>query len=101
MLWPGTLIYTAQAVPNASVAVYALLAAGGDLGGSIAPQLLGSITDTVSQSGWAASLAENLSPEQIGFKAGMLIAALFPLIGTVVVLVLKRAVKKEKCQCNA
>ena len=100
MLWPGTLIYTAQAVPNASVAVYALLAAGGDLGGSIAPQLLGSITDAVSQSEWAASLTENLSSEQIGFKAGMLIAALFPLIGTAVVLVLKRAVKKEKRQCD-
>lgn len=96
MLWPGTLIYTAQAVPNASVAVYALLAAGGDLGGSIAPQLLGSITDAVSQSGWAAAFAENLSPEQIGFKTGMLIAALFPLAGTAVVLVLKRTIRKRQ-----
>ena len=31
MLWPGTLIYTAEVIPHTSVAVYALLAAGGDL----------------------------------------------------------------------
>ena len=60
MLWPGTLIYTAQSIPKASVAVYALLAAGGDLGGSIAPQLVGGITDAVSQSAFFASLSESL-----------------------------------------
>lgn len=95
MLWPGTLIYTAEAIPLASVAVYALLAAGGDLGGSVAPQLVGSITDAVAGSPALASLSTGLSPEQIGFKAGMLVASLFPLIGTVVVIILKKTVKKN------
>lgn len=96
MLWPGTLIYTAEVIPHTSVAVYALLAAGGDLGGSIAPQLVGSITDAVAKSQSFAAVNSALSPEQIGFKTGMLAAALFPLAGMVVVAFMKRAEKKRK-----
>ena len=95
-MWPGTLIYMADMIPHASVAIYALLAAGGDLGGSVAPQLVGSITDFVSQNGLFASFAGSLTFEQIGFKVGMLIASLFPLLGTVVTLFMRRAEKKEK-----
>ena len=78
------------------MAVYALLAAGGDLGGSIAPQLVGSITDAVAKSQSFAAVNSALSPEQIGFKTGMLAAALFPLAGMVVVAFMKRAEKKRK-----
>lgn len=104
MLWPGTLIYTAEVIPYSSVAVYALLAAGGDLGGSIAPQLVGSITDAVAHSGIALSAGAALSPEQIGFKSGMLAAALFPLAGMIVVVIMKKLVKnradKHEAACN-
>lgn len=94
MLWPGTLIYTAEVLPAASVAVYALLAAGGDLGGSVAPQLVGSITDAVAGSPLFASISATLSPEQIGFKVGMLAASLFPLLGMAVILIMKKTVKR-------
>ncbi|MBS5726154.1 MAG: hypothetical protein KHW59_10350, partial [Clostridiales bacterium] len=98
MLWPGTLIYTTQSIPQAGVAVYALLAAGGDLGGSIAPQLMGSITDAVAAGQLPSIVAGTLSPEQAGFKTGMLIAALFPLVGIIVVAVLRKALTKAKHQ---
>lgn len=98
MLWPGTLIYTTQAIPQASVAVYALLAAGGDLGSSIAPQLMGSITDAVAAGQFPSIFAGALSHEQAGFKTGMLIAALFPLVGTIVVAVLRKTLAKSKHQ---
>lgn len=94
MLWPGTLIYTAEVLPAASVAVYALLAAGGDLGGSVAPQLVGSITDAVAGSPLFASISATLSPEQIGFKVGMLAASLFPLLGMAVILIMRKTVKR-------
>ena len=96
MLWPGTLIYTTEVIPRSGVAVYALLAAGGDLGSSVAPQLMGSITDAVARGEFAASLFGNWPPEQTGFKTGMLIAALFPLLGTAVVVILKKAVSRSK-----
>ena len=76
---------------------YALMAAGGDLGGSVAPQLLGVVVDTVSASGWANQMSASLSlsPEQIGMKVGMLVAALFPLIGVVVLLFIKKRFVKR------
>lgn len=79
MLWPGTLILMEEKIPNVGVTAYALMAAGGDLGGSIAPQLLGIVVDTVSGSEWATAFS--LSAEQIGMKVGMLVAAIFPLLG--------------------
>lgn len=83
MLWPGTLILMEEKIPNPGVAAYALMAAGGDFGASVAPQLMGIIVDKVAVSNWALELAPtlSLSTEQIGMKAGMLTAALFPFIG--------------------
>jgi hypothetical protein len=57
------------------------MAAGGDLGASVGPQLIGIITDTVSANATAQGLAQSLSlsPEQLGMKLGMLVGMLFPL----------------------
>ncbi len=83
MLWPGTLIFMEENIPAAGVTAYALMAAGGDFGASVAPQTLGAIVDAVAASEWAIPLSESLSisPEQIGMKLGMLIATIFPLGG--------------------
>ncbi len=97
MLWPGTLILMEEKIPNVGVAAYALMAAGGDFGASVAPQTLGIIVDNVAASDWAISMSESLSvsPEQIGMKAGMLLAAVFPIIGVVVLLYMKKYFKKQ------
>ncbi len=91
MLWPGTLIYTAELIPAPGVAVYALLAAGGDLGGSVAPQLMGVLTDVFTASAETSGGAFGLTAEQFGFKAGMLCAAVFPILGTAVAALLKKS----------
>ena len=97
MLWPGTLIMMEEKIPGVGVAAYALMASGGDLGASIAPQLMGIVIDQVSSSSVAARLsaATNLSPEQIGLKAGMLFTALFPILGVLVLLYAIRYFKKS------
>ncbi len=97
MLWPGTLILMEEKIPNAGVAAFALMAAGGDLGASIAPQLMGIVVDKVSVSSFAAELSEqiNLSVEQIGLKSGMLVTSLFPIIGTAVLIYIIRFFKKS------
>ena len=73
------------------------MAAGGDLGASIAPQLMGVIIDKVSASSAAAALAANLglTAEQTGLKAGMGISALFPIAGAVLILILIRYFRKK------
>ncbi len=98
MLWPGTLIMMEENVVGVGVAAYALMAAGGDLGASIAPQLMGIVIDTVSASNQAVQISAStgLTTEQIGMKAGMLVTAIFPIIGIVVVLSCIRYFKKNK-----
>ena len=97
MLWPGTLILMEEKIPNPGVAAYALMAAGGDLGASVAPQLMGIVVDhvSVSQIGQNLSRTLGVSPEQIGLKAGMLTCAVFPLIGCVLLIFIIRYFKQD------
>lgn len=76
MLWPGSLIMMEENIPGVGVAAFALMAAGGDLGGSVSPQLMGIVIDKVSA----------VSGEVAGMKAGMLVCGVFPLLGAVLML---------------
>ena len=101
MLWPGSLIVAAERIPTGGVGMYAMMAAGGDFGASVAPQLVGIITDAVSASDFAGNLASklSLSVEQIGMKCGILIGFLFSLAAIVVYTILvrtKRNISKQK-----
>ncbi len=97
MLWPGVLIAMEENIPGAGVTAYALMAAAGDSGAAVAPQLMGIVVDRVTVSAFAADLGARvqLSPEQIGMKAGMLVSALFPLLGTVLVILTIRHFRKK------
>lgn len=96
LLWPGSLILMEEKFSFSSVAAFALMAAGGDLGGSIGPQLLGIVVDGVANSNFGAFLSATLSvsPEQAGMKVAMLVASLFPIFGIVVLLIIRRKFKK-------
>ncbi len=96
MLWPGTLILMEEKFLDPGVAAYALMAAGGDFGASVAPQLLGVIVDKVTVSEWATQLSISISmtPEQIGMKTGMLVAALFPILGVALLLFMHKFFRK-------
>lgn len=79
MLWPGTLMMMEEKIASAGVALYALMAAGGDLGASIAPQLMGILADNYS------------------LKTGMLVCATFPFMGVILMLIVFKVFKgKEK-----
>lgn len=104
MLWPGTLILMEEKIPAVGVAAYALMAAGGDLGASVAPQALGIIVDQIALTQWAKALGASLSPEQIGFKVGMLFAVVFPAAGILLLLYMKKFFKRQQRiapQCGA
>jgi MFS family permease len=95
MLWPGTLILMEEKIPAVGVAAYALMAAGGDFGASVAPQTLGIIVDNVAVTEWAKNIGNTLSltSEQIGFKVGMLIATIFPILGVILLIYMKKYFK--------
>ena len=97
MMWPGSLIVASDRFPMGGVFIFALMAAGGDLGASVGPQMVGTITDMVIASPAlmekAAQLA--LSPEQMGMKVGMLAASAFPILSILVYTILhKKSAKK-------
>lgn len=96
MLWPGSLIVASDRFPTGGVFIYAMMAAGGDMGASIAPQLIGIITDAVIKNPTAVTMAQNfnLAPEQLGMKLGMLVGMLFPLAAIPVYLHIKNSKHK-------
>lgn len=98
MLWPGTLIMMEERIPDAGVAAFALMAASGDLGASVSPQLMGIVIDKVSAGTLAANLSQslNLSVEQIGMKAGMLVTSVFPIIGIFIMIFIIKHFKASK-----
>ncbi len=95
MLWPGNLVVAADYFSKSGVFIYALMAAGGDLGASVGPQLVGIITDITIENPKLQSLAASLSftTEQLGLKIGILIASFFPLMG----LILALYIYKKRC----
>ncbi len=96
MLWPGSLIVASDRFPNGGVFIFALMAAGGDMGASIGPQLVGIVTDVVIESKAAISVAQSIgiTTEQLGMKFGMLVGMLFPLIAIPVYFYILRSRKK-------
>lgn len=98
MLWPGNLIIAADKFPESGVFIYAIMAAGGDLGASVAPQLVGIITDAAIANPTAVSLAQSLAllPEQLAMKLGMLFAMLFPITGIFVYLHIAKNKRSRK-----
>ncbi len=76
LLWPGSLILAADRLPKGGVVMYALLAAGGDLGSCLVPQMLGFLTD--------ASIAAVPGGEQMGMRLGMCLGALCPILAAAI-----------------
>ena len=76
MLWPGSLVAVAERIPAGGVVMYAMMAAGGDIGASVGPQLVGIIADAA------------------GIRYGILAGLVFPLGGIAVNYLLYRQSRK-------
>ncbi|MBR5239444.1 MAG: MFS transporter [Clostridia bacterium] len=93
MLWPGTLVVAADKFSKSGVLIYAMMAAGGDMGASVVPQLVGMVTDFSIGQSWIISWANSISisAEQLAMRIGILVSAIFPLIGTLLLVRLWKA----------
>ncbi len=82
MLWPGTLSLSAARFPLAGASMFAFLSAAGDSGAALMPWGVGLIADRAhGLPGWLVRLfGQNLSPGQLGLRAGLLVAAICPLL---------------------
>lgn len=98
MLWPGSLIAVSDRIPTGGVAMFALMAAGGDLGASVGSQLVGAITDKVSAADGIGGFAERLglTAEQFGMKCGMVVGICFSFMALLVYLCMWRKKVRDR-----
>lgn len=98
MMWPGCLIAATDRFQQGGVFVFALMAAGGDLGASVGAQTVGVVIDAVSMRPNVVLWAERfgITVEQVGMKIGMLVGAIFPMCAIIAFAFLHKAAKRER-----
>lgn len=88
LLWPGSISVVSRCLPTAGASLFALMSAAGDVGASSGAFLVGRVADVVG-----AALP---GAEQLGLRAGMLLAAVFPLCCFFAQLALRRATQRQQ-----
>ncbi len=79
IMWPGSISISSQKCPRGGTAMFAFLALAGDLGATVSPAMVGSLSEMAGGD----------------LKIGLLAATLFPII-LVVGLTILRSVKKQQ-----
>lgn len=91
MLWPGSLILLGENNKNIGVVAFAIMAAGGDSGGAIGPQLIGALFDKLMANPninlWASLLC--LTPQELSMKFSLLVTSIFPILGFILLKTMK------------
>jgi fucose permease len=97
MMWPGSLLVASDRYPAGGVLIFALMAAGGDMGASVGPQLVGMITDFAILNPSVSTFADSLglAPEQLGMRLGILLGSLFPMVAIFVYAHFRKQDKKK------
>lgn len=79
IMWPGAISISSQKCPRGGTAMFALLALAGDLGATVSPAMVGSISNMVGGN----------------LKIGLLVATAFPLILILGLIVLNRKFNRQ------
>ncbi len=92
LLWPGSVVLAGRRFPMAGAWLYAMLAAGGDIGAALGPSLLGVVADHAAGFSLLGGIRESLTllPEQFGLRAGLFCGAFFPLLTFFLLLYIRR-----------
>ncbi len=80
IMWPGTISISLKTCPGGGTAMFAFLALAGDLGAAVSPAMVGSLSEMAGGN----------------LKMGLLIAAIFPVILTVGLVVLKNRFRMSR-----
>lgn len=88
LMWPGTISCTSPLFPKGGAAMFGLLALAGDMGCSVGPALVGTISDNIGPS--FQSMMPGLTIDQVSLRIGMLGGIIFPVIMFVGIILLKK-----------
>ena len=75
-MWPGSISISSQRCPRGGTAMFAFLALAGDLGAMVSPAMVGGLSEMAGGN----------------LKTGLFVAAIFPLILVVGLLMLRKLV---------
>ena len=78
IMWPGSISISAQKCPRGGTAMFAFLALAGDLGATVSPTMVGSISEMAGGN----------------LKTGLLVATIFPVILVMGLLMLRKNARK-------
>ena len=76
IMWPGSISISSQRCPRGGTAMFAFLALAGDLGATVSPAMVGSLSELAGGN----------------LKTGLLVAAAFPVVLVLALLILKKRV---------
>lgn len=79
IMWPGTISISSQKCPKGGTAMFAFLALAGDLGATVSPAIVGSLSELAGGN----------------LKIGLLVATIFPIMLIAGLLVLNKVVNKK------
>lgn len=81
LLWPGSVVLAGKRFPLAGAWLYAMLAAGGDLGAAAGPYCLGVLSDHAASLPLLSEIFQKtaLTAEEFGLRCALGTGALFPL----------------------
>lgn len=79
IMWPGSISVSSQTCPGGGTAMFAFLALAGDLGATVSPSMVGSISEMAGGN----------------LKAGLLTATVFPAILVICLIILNGAKKRS------
>lgn len=82
LLWPGTLVITAEKYPLAGAWMFAILAAAGDIGAAVGPMITGFVAEQSMKMQTMVNFSVKLgiSVEQLGIRLAILSAVVFPIL---------------------
>jgi len=91
LLWPGSVVNASSHFPRAGASLFALLAAGGNVGSAVGPWLIGLTADSAPTLVKVAPWLSHLSASEAALRSGMLVGTLFPLLMVFFLVRMKRA----------
>ena len=78
-MWPGSISISSQIMPRGGTAMFAMLALGGDLGGTLGPSIVGNISQRFGND----------------LRVGVLSAIGFPIVLVISVLIVRRMRRRQ------
>ena len=79
IMWPGSISISSQIMPRGGTAMFAMLALGGDLGGTLGPSIVGNISQRFGND----------------LRVGVLSAIGFPIVLVISVLIVRRMRRRQ------